>query len=84
MQEADALLPGHGDAAFLVAVQVAHVDIPVDQLQQCGLAAAVAAYHGFCPSVLGLTGFPLTVWQIQSESISVSAPSLSSIPKVIA
>ena len=45
VQEADSLLPCHGDTAFLVAVQVIHADIPVNQLQQGGFAAAVPPCH---------------------------------------
>ena len=45
VQETDALLSRHGDAAFLVAVQVVHMNVPVDQLHQGGLAAAVAPDH---------------------------------------
>ena len=45
MQKTDALLSRHGDAAFLIAVQIVHVNVPVNQLQQRGLAAAVPSHH---------------------------------------
>ncbi len=45
MQKSNALLPGHGNAASLVAVQIIHPDVAVNQLQQCGLAAAVPPDH---------------------------------------
>ena len=45
VQKADALLSGHGNAAFLVAVQIVHMNISVNQFQQSGLAAAVPPYY---------------------------------------